>query len=501
MNGAEVYRIYTYHRTQMLMDADGKLIHRAFENVGRAHLPVYARQLENGIAFFVIKENKIMYLMISTTGVGLTTSPTRIEFFRNDDGSLSIVCDKKFLSARRENGSFDFRVRNSDWERYTFDRAEFELTEEYFPPMMLGENERSIKRTPSKEISPKVSVIIPMFNTEKYIGECLESLLEQTMPDFEAIVVDDYSTDRSTEIVENYIDRFDGRLILIRLEKNSGNPGTPRNIGLNIAVGKYLFFMDSDDRLKNDALEKLYNVAEEYHADAVESVTNYYLRKGDGDEFRLSQYSRRIARLTFEQYDIERRIRDCIDEKFEVVPWTKFVRRQCLAERRAIFPPTYAADDAGFTFQCALSAKIYLLIPEPYYYYRIMSGTISRRKFSLDEQLARHIKTVNVVIQVIDSFLSGFKSFDRHPTAKYMSFKRFFQYCIGRVRYASEPYKENASAELYPVIYNIFADGVNFTDELIALCLTFANEQLAQLSSRDRQIEELKIRLESQKKE
>ena len=81
---------------------------------------------------------------------------------------------------------------------------------------------------------PAVSVIIPMYNAEKYIGECLESLLLQTFQDFEVIVVDDCSTDNSFSIVESYIPKFDGRLKLTKTEKNSGGGGyVPRNIAAN----------------------------------------------------------------------------------------------------------------------------------------------------------------------------------------------------------------------------------------------------------------------------
>ena len=85
--------------------------------------------------------------------------------------------------------------------------------------------------------SPAVSVIIPMYNAENYIGECLDSLLGQTFQNFELIVVDDCSTDSSCEIVESYIPKFDGRLKLYHTEKNTGSGLIARNIGLDYASG------------------------------------------------------------------------------------------------------------------------------------------------------------------------------------------------------------------------------------------------------------------------
>ena len=121
-----------------------------------------------------------------------------------------------------------------------------------------------------------VSVIIPLYNAKKYIGECLDSLLLQTFKDFEVIVVDDCSTDNSCAIVEEYAPKFGGRLKLTKTEKNSGGGGyVPRNMGLKLARSKYIQFLDADDFLLGSALETLYNVAEEYDADVVH-IRSYY---------------------------------------------------------------------------------------------------------------------------------------------------------------------------------------------------------------------------------
>ena len=87
----------------------------------------------------------------------------------------------------------------------------------------------------------KVSVIIPLYNAEKYIGVCLDSLLIQTLKDFELLIVDDCSTDSSPDIAESYLERFDGRLKIVTLPQNTGNASIPRNVELNLSCGKYVF--------------------------------------------------------------------------------------------------------------------------------------------------------------------------------------------------------------------------------------------------------------------
>ena len=118
---------------------------------------------------------------------------------------------------------------------------------------------------------PAVSIIVPMYNVEKFIAECLDSILAQTFKDYELLVVDDCSTDKSCSIVESYIPKFEGRLNLIKSEKNSGGcPGTPRNIAIDIAHGEYIMFVDSDDVITPTALEELYPIAKNFDADLLQ---------------------------------------------------------------------------------------------------------------------------------------------------------------------------------------------------------------------------------------
>ena len=112
----------------------------------------------------------------------------------------------------------------------------------------------------AEEKIPAVSVIIPMYNTEKYITECLNSLLNQTLENFEVIVVDDCSTDNSFAIAEKFIPAFESKnktLVTVKFIQNSGCPGIPRNFAINTSKGKYIYFLDSDDFLDKNVLEEL----------------------------------------------------------------------------------------------------------------------------------------------------------------------------------------------------------------------------------------------------
>lgn len=111
---------------------------------------------------------------------------------------------------------------------------------------------------------PSISIIIPVYNTERYLRECLDSIINQSFQDFEVICINDGSTDRSSDILNEY-SKKDTRFIIIN-KKNEGQ-GVARNIGIEKANGKYLISVDSDDWLEKNALELLYNKIETDNVD------------------------------------------------------------------------------------------------------------------------------------------------------------------------------------------------------------------------------------------
>lgn len=113
----------------------------------------------------------------------------------------------------------------------------------------------------------KVSVIIPVYNVEKYLDKCLTSVVNQTLKNIEIIIVNDGSTDKSLEIIKKYL--FDSRIILIN--KENGGISSARNTGLNLAKGEYIQFLDGDDWLDYDYLEKNYQYAKENNLDIITS--------------------------------------------------------------------------------------------------------------------------------------------------------------------------------------------------------------------------------------
>ena len=116
---------------------------------------------------------------------------------------------------------------------------------------------------------PRVSIIIPVYNAEKYPGEAIASVLRQTYADFELLLVNDSSTDRSKEICMEK-EKKDDRIVLLENDSELHGPGPTRNIGLDHATGEYLYFMDADDWIEDRLLECAVHRMQETGADMVQ---------------------------------------------------------------------------------------------------------------------------------------------------------------------------------------------------------------------------------------
>ena len=112
----------------------------------------------------------------------------------------------------------------------------------------------------------KVSVIVPVYNTEHMLKACIDSLLHQTLQEIELIFVDDGSTDGSLDLLHQYQQK-DRRIRILSNKKNLGG-AIARNKGLSVASGKYIQFVDSDDYIERDTLESLYRISEQNHAES-----------------------------------------------------------------------------------------------------------------------------------------------------------------------------------------------------------------------------------------
>lgn len=217
----------------------------------------------------------------------------------------------------------------------------------------------------------KVSVIIPVYNAEKYLNQCLDSLKAQTFKQFEVICVDDGSTDASREILGRYSVE-DSRFRIFQ-QKNSG-AGAARNYGMEYARGEYLYFMDADDFLEETLLEEAFNKAEEEQADIVLFSARFFdTRSGTSSE---TESSLRLSLLPEDKPAFS--AEECASRIFQLAtsaPWNKLFRREFISDEGLQFVNQPNTNDLTFVLAAMALAKRISYLPDQLYFYRIGMST------------------------------------------------------------------------------------------------------------------------------
>ena len=218
---------------------------------------------------------------------------------------------------------------------------------------------------------PEISVIIPVYNVEKYLNECLDSVLAQTFKDFEVICVNDGSTDNSPEILRQYADK-DQRVKIVT-QSNQGL-SMARNNGLKEACGRYVYFVDSDDAIHPQCLEIAYSLAEKQQADLV--CFSYIKMKEKIPDTGAFDISKLKSKTTCSP------LQYCFGKKYKIRfnVWTKFYRRKLLNGLE--FIPKIHFEDYPHTFAVMARKPKTVIIDEPLYFYRINENSISHQKSS-----------------------------------------------------------------------------------------------------------------------
>ena len=294
----------------------------------------------------------------------------------------------------------------------------------------------------------KISLIMPLYNSEKFIKATLQSVLAQTFVDYELIIVDDCSTDSSVEIVKDVAEKFDGRLKLIECTQNSGGrPGIPRNVGIRAATGEYIYFLDSDDFLTPTALEELYSIAAPRQADVLRADKHYnYKPRVEFQKLSVLSCPNAVKSIRAEPTDIIERLKRFTSGKFKGhPPWKHFVRRQFLVDNGITFPNVRIFEDNYFAFYLFASAKIFLLVPNIVYVYRYRKNSISHQKHSIDDQLSDYIGDVSVALEEVNAFMDKSDAFIQNPDWKV----RIFNYILRRRRLRTTAMAQMSDLEIY----------------------------------------------------
>lgn len=218
-----------------------------------------------------------------------------------------------------------------------------------------------------------ISVIVPIYNVEKYLNKCIDSIINQTYKNIEIILINDGSTDRSYELCTHYAKK-DGRIKLIN--KKNGGLSDARNKGLEIAKGEYAVFIDSDDWIDRSMLEKLYDLSIKYNADIVQGD---YVKVYSDDDSIIND----INNIEVNCYSPEQALELLYSEKCvkTVVTWNKLYKRTLF--NGINFPKGKIHEDEFTTYKLLHKANIVVDTNIPIYYYRQREGSIMKSDFSI----------------------------------------------------------------------------------------------------------------------
>lgn len=206
----------------------------------------------------------------------------------------------------------------------------------------------------------KLSIMVPVYNVERYIRKCLDSLVNQTYKNLEIILIDDGSPDNSGKICDEYALQ-DNRIKVIH--KQNGGVSSARNSGLTVATGDYVCFVDSDDWVALDAYDKLLKYFEEYNVDAV--FLGFYIYRGANDIETFSP--KNIGKVNREKAleQITKR-----NQGYDAATWNKIVKSN-IAKNHSFSTELVVGEDATFWTSCVADCNSVYLDATPYYFYLI----------------------------------------------------------------------------------------------------------------------------------
>lgn len=221
----------------------------------------------------------------------------------------------------------------------------------------------------------KISIIVPVYNTEKHLAKCLETLVNQTIDDIEILVINDGSTDNSDKIVKEFENKYPEKIK--SFTKTNGGLSDARNYGIERATGEFIGFVDSDDYVDTDMFKTMYDIAKQENLDFVECDFCFKYPNYEKDDIG-KQYK------DFEDYFVYGRVMAC----------NKIFKRNIIVENNILFPINLNYEDIEFFYKFILHIKKSKKIDKVFYYYNQREDSIINTQNSKNEDIIRILDNV-----------------------------------------------------------------------------------------------------------
>lgn len=224
---------------------------------------------------------------------------------------------------------------------------------------------------------PKVSIIVPVYNVEKYVEKCLKSLVDQTLQEIEIIVVDDGSQDDSKNIIDKYIKKYPDKVRY--LYKENGGLSSARNFGIPYATGEYIAFLDSDDYVELTMYEEMYNLAKKEDSDMVECDFIWEYPNKKKYDYGVVYNGKKEA-----------------IEKARVVAWNKLIKREIIENEKIEFPFGLRYEDVEFFYKLVPSLNKISFMKKYFIHYVQRDNSIANTQNTKTKDI---FKVLNNVIE------------------------------------------------------------------------------------------------------
>jgi len=281
---------------------------------------------------------------------------------------------------------------------------------------------------------PGLSIIIPIYNTEKYLAECLDSILSQSYTDYELILINDGSDDRSGDICREYA-KNDSRIVF--KEQKNGGVSDARNTGISMAKGDYVIFCDSDDTMVSGALEKIMSYVLEKNYDIL--MCTYIMDFEDGSE----PFAEEIAFCEEKHNSMCRIISEYVKG---IVPWSacrNVIRRRIIEENNIRYDENYScAEDCDFYFKICRFSASFGSINQPIIKYRAAREDSTSNTYSIV-----NIESISLVYEKWQNFFK--ENYGNEAEAILASFAEHYFYLILNVAKQENSDKVLEVCELY----------------------------------------------------
>ena len=288
------------------------------------------------------------------------------------------------------------------------------------------------------ESRPKISVIVPIYNSEKYLKKCIDSIINQTLKEIEIICINDGSTDNSLSILNEYKEK-DSRIIVLTQE-NQGQ-GVARNNGIEIARGEYLACIDSDDWIESEMFEKLYNTAKEKDAEIVHC--NYYtVHKEDLIHHSSVRYlkTKNIKITPGVVYNFKK-MPEHVFFGITNFPCLRICKLDFIKKNHIKFTPFKFYEDSPYCLESIILAERIVYLDENLYYYRDLETSCSKTAErhiveiydNFNDIISKYFKNNKKVQKSFDTywafvFISDYLHFLKNKTEKFKALLKYQKY-------------------------------------------------------------------------